>query len=112
MAAKNGTAPDAAMKNYVVAGKTGTAQKAEGGVYVSGKFVSSFIGFFPADNPELCISVVMDEPKEGYYGGKICGPVFRDIAERCASYLNIPPDAKLMTNNPSALIVENAARKL
>jgi len=109
---KNGTAPDAAMKNYVVAGKTGTAQKAEGGVYVSGKFVSSFIGFFPADNPELCISVVMDEPKEGYYGGKICGPVFRDIAERCASYLNIPPDAKLMTNNPSALIVENAARKL
>ena len=109
---KNGTAPDAAMKNYVVAGKTGTAQKAEGGVYVSGKFVSSFIGFFPADKPELCISIVMDEPKEGYYGGKICGPVFRDIAERCASYLNIPPDAKLMTNNPSAFIVENAARNL
>jgi len=35
---------------------------------------------------------VMDEPKEGYYGGQVCGPVFRDIAERCASYLNIPPD--------------------
>src|ERR1019366_3217144 len=80
-----GTAPEAALKNYVVAGKTGTAQKAEHGVYVSGKYVSSFIGFFPADNPELCISVVMDEPKEGYYGGKVCGPVFREIAERCAS---------------------------
>jgi cell division protein FtsI/penicillin-binding protein 2 len=109
---KDGTAPDAALKNYVVAGKTGTAQKAENGSYAPGKYVSSFIGFFPADNPELCISVVMDEPKEGYYGGKICGPVFRDIAERCASYLNIPPDPNLMTNNPSALVVENGSRKL
>jgi cell division protein FtsI/penicillin-binding protein 2 len=109
---KDGTAPDAAMKNYVVAGKTGTAQKAENGAYAPGKYISSFIGFFPADNPELCISVVMDEPKEGYYGGKVCGPVFRDIAERCASYLNIPPDPKLMTNNPSSLVVENAVRKL
>ncbi len=108
---KDGTAPDAAMKNYIVAGKTGTAQKAENGTYAPGKYVSSFIGFFPADNPEVCISVVMDEPKEGYYGGKICGPVFRDIAERCASYLNIPPDLNLMTNTTS-LIVENAARKL
>ena len=108
---KDGTAPDAAMKNYIVAGKTGTAQKAENGGYSSTKFISSFIGFFPADNPELCISVVMDEPKEGHYGGKICGPVFRDIAERCASYLNLPPDPKLMTNAP-ALVVENAARKL
>ena len=99
------------MKNYIVAGKTGTAQKAENGGYSSTKFISSFIGFFPADNPELCISVVMDEPKEGHYGGKICGPVFRDIAERCASYLNLPPDPKLMTNAP-ALVVENAARKL
>jgi cell division protein FtsI/penicillin-binding protein 2 len=108
---KDGTAPDAAMKDYVVAGKTGTAQKAENGSYAPGKYVSSFIGFFPADNPELCISVVMDEPKEGYYGGKICGPVFRDIAERCASYLNIPPDPNLMTNAPS-LVVDNAAHKL
>ncbi len=107
---KDGTAPDAAMKNYVVAGKTGTAQKAENGSYAHGKYFASFIGFFPADNPELCISVVMDEPKEGYYGGKVCGPVFRDIAERCASYLNIPPDPALMTN-ASPLTAENATRK-
>ena len=108
VATKDGTAPDAAMKNYVVAGKTGTAQKAENGVYVSGKFVSSFIGFFPADNPELCISVVMDEPKEGYYGGKVCGPVFREIAERCASYLNIPPDQNLATNTPALVAATNS----
>jgi cell division protein FtsI/penicillin-binding protein 2 len=108
---KDGTAPDAALKNYVVAGKTGTAQKAENGVYVSGKYVSSFLGFFPADNPELCISVVMDEPKEGYYGGKVCGPVFREIAERCASYLNIPPDQNLATNAPP-LVAETISRKI
>jgi len=107
----DGTAPGAAMKNYVVAGKTGTAQKAENGGYSSTKFISSFIGFFPADNPQLCISIVMDEPKEGYYGGKVCGPVFRDIAERCASYLNIPPDPDLMTNAPP-LVAETAARKI
>ena len=105
---KEGTAYGAALEHYVVAGKTGTAQKAENGVYVRGKYVSSFIGFFPADQPELCISVVMDEPLEGYYGGKVCGPVFRGIAERCASYLNIPADPTLTTNVPLA----NAALSL
>src|SRR5208283_1823605 len=55
----DGTAPGAAMKDYTVAGKTGTAQKVENGAYVHGKYVASFIGFFPADNPQLCISVVM-----------------------------------------------------
>ena len=87
-----GTAPGAAMQDYIVAGKTGTAQKAENGVYAPGKYVASFIGFFPADNPQVCISIVMDEPKEGYYGGQVCGPVFKEIATRCASYLNIVPD--------------------
>jgi cell division protein FtsI/penicillin-binding protein 2 len=96
---KDGTAPGAAMENYVVAGKTGTAQKVEGGTYVSGKYLASFIGFFPADHPQLCISVVMDEPKEGYYGGQVCGPVFKDIAERCASYLNIPAEENLAATN-------------
>jgi cell division protein FtsI/penicillin-binding protein 2 len=74
---KDGTAPGAALKHYVVAGKTGTAQKAENGVYVPGKYLASFIGFFPADNPELCISVVMDEPKEGYYGGRSAARCFK-----------------------------------
>jgi cell division protein FtsI/penicillin-binding protein 2 len=107
---KDGTAPGAALKDYVVAGKTGTAQKAENGAYVPGKYLASFIGFFPADNPELCISVVMDEPKEGYYGGQVCGPVFKEIAGRCASYLNIPPDPNLNTN-PPPLIAEGVARR-
>jgi cell division protein FtsI (penicillin-binding protein 3) len=101
-----GTAPGAAMQNYIVAGKTGTAQKANpAGGYFDDKFISSFIGFFPADNPQVCISIVMDEPKEGYYGGKVCGPVFKEIAERCASYLNVPPDQNLQTQNPPRPVV-------
>ena len=110
VATKDGTAAEAAMKNYVVAGKTGTAQKAENGAYAPGKYISSFIGFFPADNPEICISVVMDEPKEGYYGGKVCGPVFREIAERCASYLNIPADPSLATNAPALVASTNSGK--
>jgi cell division protein FtsI/penicillin-binding protein 2 len=87
-----GTAPKAALTNYVVAGKTGTAQKAGVGGYQPGKYVSSFIGFLPADNPEVCISIVLDEPKSGYYGGQVAAPIFRQVAESVANYLNIRPD--------------------
>jgi len=52
----------------------------------------------------------MDEPKEGYYGGKVCGPVFKDVAERCASYLNIPGDPSLMTNQ-APMVVESSVRR-
>jgi cell division protein FtsI/penicillin-binding protein 2 len=100
----DGTAPGAAMKDYVVAGKTGTAQKVENGTYAPDKFISSFIGFFPADDPQICISIVMDEPKEGYYGGQVCGPVFKEIADRCASYLNIPPDEMVRPISSSPLV--------
>ena len=86
-----GTAPKAALEHYTVAGKTGTAQKVENGAYVR-KYFSSFIGFFPADNPELCISVTLDEPKQGYYGGTVAAPVFKRIAERVANYLSIRPE--------------------
>ena len=87
----NGTAPHARLQHYQVAGKTGTAQKPGPGGYLPGKYYSSFIGFFPADDPELCISVVFDEPKQGHYGGETAAPVFHDIAERAANYLSIRP---------------------
>jgi cell division protein FtsI/penicillin-binding protein 2 len=91
-----GTAPLAALDNYSVAGKTGTAQKIENGTYVRNKHISSFIGFFPADNPELCISIVLDEPKRdgSYYGGTTAAPLFKQVAEKAANYLNIRPDLK------------------
>jgi cell division protein FtsI/penicillin-binding protein 2 len=90
----DGTAPKAELEHYTVAGKTGTAQKTVEGIrgYAPGKYISSFIGFFPADNPELCIAIVLDEPKQGYYGGQTAAPLFKQVAERAASYLNIRPD--------------------
>jgi cell division protein FtsI/penicillin-binding protein 2 len=87
-----GTAPKAALEHFTVAGKTGTAQKFEHGQLAHGKYFTSFIGFFPADNPEICISVTMDEPRHGYYGGQIAAPIFKQIAERAANYLNIRPE--------------------
>jgi cell division protein FtsI/penicillin-binding protein 2 len=91
---KEGTAVQAHLDHYTVAGKTGTAQKAEGGRYVQ-KFYSSFVGFFPVENPELCIMVLMDEPKDGHYGGLVAAPVFHAIAERAANYLDLKPDLEL-----------------
>jgi cell division protein FtsI/penicillin-binding protein 2 len=102
-----GTAPKAALEHYTAAGKTGTAEKVENGVYVK-KYFSSFIGFFPADNPELCISVTMDEPKEGYYGGAVAGPLFKQIAESAARYLSIPPeDSEVTATNQISMPVES-----
>jgi cell division protein FtsI/penicillin-binding protein 2 len=94
----DGTAPKAALEHYTVAGKTGTAQKAIAGGYSSDKFFASFVGFFPADDPELCISIVMDEPKDGHYGGQVAGPLFKEVAERAANYLNLRPDITTPTD--------------
>lgn len=89
---REGTAYKARLEHYTCAGKTGTAQKPELGGYSHDKYYSSFIGFFPADQPEVCVSVVMDYPKHGYYGGEVCGPVFQRIAERIGNYLSLRPD--------------------
>jgi len=107
-----GTAPKAALEHYTVAGKTGTAQKVEHGVYVHDKFFSSFVGFFPADRPELCISVMMDEPKQGYYGGQTAAPVFKQIAERAANYLNLRPEDGEPPSAPDNLTAPNDNRPI
>jgi cell division protein FtsI/penicillin-binding protein 2 len=112
VASTNGTAPKAALEHYTVAGKTGTAQKAEHGMYVPGKYFSSFIGFFPADNPELCISVTMDEPKQGYFGGQTAAPVFKQIAERAANYLNIRPEDGDLPSAPDTVAAPADTRPL
>ena len=96
-----GTAPRAAVEGYDVAGKTGTAQKIENGQYVR-KYYSSFIGYFPASDPEISILVSLDDPEgAAYYGGSVAGPVFRAVAEKVAQYLGIPPqitDPKKVAN--------------
>ncbi len=100
----DGTAPKARVDGYTVAGKTGTAQKVkpaeEGGGYYQKNFVSSFAGFIPAQDPEIGIIVVADDPgtytengrKIKYYGGTVCGPAFKEIAEFAVRYLRIAPD--------------------
>ncbi|MGD9309687.1 MAG: penicillin-binding protein 2 [Desulfosarcina sp.] len=89
---EGGTGVNAALEGYSVCGKTGTAQKIDGsGTYAKGRFLASFVGFAPADRPELAILVLVDEPKEQTYGGIVAAPAFRQIALETLSYLNIPP---------------------
>ena len=110
-----GTAPQAALEHYTVAGKTGTAQKSGGpSGYLPGKYFSSFVGFFPADNPELCISIMMDEPNmsQGHFGGKIAAPVFKQIAERAANYLNIRPEDGTAPSTPDPIATPIDPRSL
>ena len=92
---REGTAPKAALEHYTVAGKTGTAQVSAGrNGYEPGRYISSFIGFFPADDPELCVSIQLEEPdiRKGYYGGQTAAPFFKAVAEQVANYLKIRPD--------------------
>lgn len=92
---KGGTGVKAAIEGYSVCGKTGTAQKIdENGEYSDGKFISSFVGFAPAENSEVVILVVIDEPQEKHYGSIVAAPVFRKIAHKILSYMNISPKRK------------------
>jgi cell division protein FtsI/penicillin-binding protein 2 len=87
-----GTGSQGRLVSYPSGGKTGTAQKSNASGYLPEQYYSSFIGFFPVEEPELCISVVLDEPQSGYYGGAVAAPVFRVIGEQVGAYLGIPSD--------------------
>ncbi|MGD8317447.1 MAG: penicillin-binding protein [Myxococcales bacterium] len=95
-----GTAMEAAVDGYLVAGKTGTAQKADyvHGGYAKDQWLASFIGFVPADRPAVVISVVIDEPIIAHYGGTVAGPVFRRIAEVSLRHLGITPAGRREPN--------------
>lgn len=89
---EGGTGAGIALEGYPVAGKTGTAQKTdEKGAYAPGRYVSSFAGFLPADQPRATIVVIVDEPEHTYYGGLVAGPAFKKIARELMLYLNVPP---------------------
>jgi cell division protein FtsI/penicillin-binding protein 2 len=88
-----GTAQEAQIPGYRLAGKTGTAQKPDGfGGYSSTKYVASFIGYAPARNPRLLVAVAVDEPKGKIYGGEVAAPAFEQIVTFALPYLRIPPD--------------------
>jgi cell division protein FtsI (penicillin-binding protein 3) len=90
---EEGTGKEAALEEYTVAGKTGTAQKLDPatGRYSHRKVVASFIGAVPAESPRLVILVVIDEPETLRWGGSIAAPVFREIAKEAMQYLQVPP---------------------
>lgn len=89
---REGTGKKAAVPGFEVAGKTGTAQKIDPETHAYSKtdYVSSFIGFVPAEAPRLVILVMIDEPRVKYWGGEVAAPAFRDIAARTLRYLNVP----------------------
>ena len=101
-----GTGTEAAIPGYTVAGKTGTAQKAENGRYVA-KYVASFVGLVPAKRPRLAILVMVDEPHGTIWGGSVAAPAFRDIARFALQYLEVPPDAP-ETKNRGRLLASSA----
>jgi cell division protein FtsI (penicillin-binding protein 3) len=87
-----GTGTEAEIPNYSVAGKTGTAQKADSsGGYSSSKYVASFVGIVPASDPRLVILITVDEPST-IWGGSVAAPAFKEIALDCLRYLEVPPD--------------------
>jgi cell division protein FtsI (penicillin-binding protein 3) len=91
---EGGTGVNAVLDGYSACGKTGTARKLdENGKYLKTKHTASFLGFAPADSPEVAIIVIIDEPQGQYYGGVVAAPVFRQIAQQTLNYLNVPPDA-------------------
>ena len=109
--AKGGTAPQAGIKGYQVAGKTGTSQKIENGHYSHTKHVATFTGFFPASDPQIAITVVVDNgrrPEGGIsYGGIVAAPAFKEIAQQIIQYLAMEPPG---TSSDEMLADARAAR--
>jgi cell division protein FtsI (penicillin-binding protein 3) len=93
---EDGTAKQAAIPGYPVAGKTGTAQKVTNGRYDPSKYLASFVGIVPANAPRLVIAVMIDEPTGIHYGGVVAAPAFKAIAESALRYLGVAPTAPLL----------------
>ena len=86
----NGSGRNAYIENYRIGGKTGTAQKVTDGHYVDGDYILSFIGFMPADNPQIVLYVAIDHPKNVIqYGGQVAAPIAKNILTSAISILNI-----------------------
>jgi cell division protein FtsI/penicillin-binding protein 2 len=104
-----GTAAAAAVPGFVIAGKTGTAEKVDPhGGYDKGRYIVSFAGYLPADHPEFVGLVVLDdahtEKPELNYGGLVAGPIFSRIAEKAARYLDLEPHEEIRKALPVARV--------
>lgn len=90
---KDGSGKQAYIEGYRVAGKTGTAQKYENGVIAAGKYISSFVGYFPANEPRYLALVVINEPEGQYYGSTVAAPYAKKVFEGIIKLKNIKPCA-------------------
>ena len=91
--AKDGTAYQARVEGYRVAGKTGTVKKATAGGYSDDKYLSVFVGMAPASNPRFIIAIVVDEPQGQYYGGLVAAPAFSKVMAGALRVYGVEPDA-------------------
>jgi cell division protein FtsI (penicillin-binding protein 3) len=87
-----GTASEVSVPGYTLAGKTGTAEVAENGTYSETKYVASFIGFAPVQDPKLLVSVIVDQPQGEIYGGTVAAPAFGRIAAFALPYMGVPQE--------------------
>jgi cell division protein FtsI/penicillin-binding protein 2 len=90
--AAGGTASEVSVPGYTLAGKTGTAEVAENGGYSESKYVASFIGFAPAQDPKFLAAVIVDQPQGDIYGGSVAAPAFGQIAAFSLPYLGVAPE--------------------
>ncbi|MBI5324354.1 MAG: hypothetical protein HZB41_03590 [Ignavibacteriae bacterium] len=94
-----GTGKSAQIEGYKVAGKTGTTQKLVNGSYETQSYYASFIGFFPADKPQIALLVLLDSPQGSYYGGAVAAPIFKDILMDWLSIYPIHPTERIRTDS-------------
>ena len=109
---KNGTGKNASIPGYRIAGKTGTAQvpDPETGAYHKSRYLSSFIGFAPADDPRLVLVVIVDNPRKQTSGGVVAAPIFKSITERALFYMQVPPSTKLLEETVMPDMTNKSAR--
>jgi cell division protein FtsI (penicillin-binding protein 3) len=88
-----GTGRNAVVDGYLVGGKTGTSRVFDDGAYQEDRFMASFSGMAPIDDPRLVVAVLMEEPIEGYYGGQAAAPVFSEVMLKALHALGVEPDA-------------------
>lgn len=109
---EGGTAEAANLATFDVAGKTGTAKLAQHGKYVAGKYTASFVGLFPADNPQLVILVKLDSPSSSIYGGKAAAPVSKTVLQAAIAARDASLDRKDLAEGPKRAEAAEAAAAL
>jgi cell division protein FtsI (penicillin-binding protein 3) len=111
---ESGTGKRAAMSGYNVAGKTGTAQipNPNTGGYYGNRYMSSFVGFGPADDPKVTLVVVVENPKNGSYGGTVAAPIFKGIVEKVLFYLGVPPRTEFVGTKVMPDLQGKSAREI